>query len=96
LAYIIIFTEVYYYPNFFINVILLSILRGKGAFFNSLYNIINLIKDRVEIAYTLYINRLNIFILVDNPIEVPFVIALATIQSRLYKKGVLTKATIET
>jgi len=36
------------------------------------------------------------FILVDNPTEVPFAIALATIQSRLYKKGMLTKATIET
>jgi len=36
------------------------------------------------------------FILVDNPIEVPFAIALATTRSRLYKKGVLTKATIET
>ena len=36
------------------------------------------------------------FILVDNPVKVPFVMALATIQSRLYKKGVLTKATIET
>ena len=30
-------------------------------------------------AYTLYINGLNIFILVDNPIEVPFIIALAII-----------------
>ena len=57
---------------------------------------INFIKDRAEIAYTLCINRLNIFILVDNPIEVPFTIALATTQSRLYEKGVLTKATIET
>jgi hypothetical protein len=75
---------------------LLSILQEKGAFFNGLYNIINFIKDWVEIAYTLYINGLNIFILVDNPIEVPFAIALATVQSRLYKKGVLTKATIET
>ena len=50
----------------------------------------------MEIAYTLYINGLNIFILVDNPIEVPFIMALATAQSRLYKKGVLAKATIET
>ena len=78
MAYIITFTEVYYYPNFFINIILLSILQGKGAFFNGLYNIINFIKDWVEIAYTLYINGLNTFILVDNPIEVPFIIALAT------------------
>jgi hypothetical protein len=70
---------VYYYPNFFTNVILLSILRVKGAFFNGLYNIINFIKDWAEIAYTLYINGLNMFILVDNPIEVPFIIALATI-----------------
>ena len=36
------------------------------------------------------------FILVDNPMEVPFIIALATARSRLYKKGVLAKATIET
>ena len=69
----------YYYPNFFINIISLSILQGKGAFFNGLYNIINFIKDWAEIAYTLYINGLNIFILVDNPVEVPFIIALATI-----------------
>jgi hypothetical protein len=44
-AYIITFTKVYYYPNFFTNIISLSILRGKGAFFNGLYNIINFIKD---------------------------------------------------
>jgi len=72
------FTEVYYYPNFFINVVSLSILQGKGAFFNSLYNIINFVKDWAEIAYILYINGLNTFILVDNPIEVPFTMALAT------------------
>jgi len=36
------------------------------------------------------------FILVDNPTEVPFIMALATAQSRLYKKGVLAKAIIET
>jgi hypothetical protein len=53
--------------------------EGREPFFNGLYNIINLIKDWVEIAYTLYINGLNTFILVDNPIEVPFTIALATI-----------------
>jgi len=45
LAYTITFTNVYYYPNFFINIISLSILRSKGAFFNGLYNIINFIKD---------------------------------------------------
>ena len=75
---------------------MLSVLQEKGAFFNGLYNIINFVKDRAEIAYTLYINGLNTFILVDNPTEVPFIMALATIQSRLYKKGVLTKATMET
>jgi len=53
--------------------------KGREPFFNSLYNIINFIKDWAEIAYTLYINGLNSFILVDNPIEVPFTIALATI-----------------
>ena len=36
------------------------------------------------------------FILVDNPTEAPFIIALATTQLCLYEKGVLTKATIET
>jgi len=87
---------VYYYPNFFINIVSLNILWGKGAFFDGLYNIINFVKDRAEIAYVLYINGLNMFILVDNPTEVPFVIALATAQSRLYKKGVLAKAIIET
>ena len=45
LAYTIIFTEVYHCPDFFINIISLSILQGKGAFFNSLYNTINFIKD---------------------------------------------------
>jgi hypothetical protein len=44
----------------------------------------------------LYINGLNIFILVDNPTEVPFVMALATTQLCLYKKGVLAKAIIKT
>ena len=78
-AYIIIFTGVYHYPDFFTNIVSLSILQGKGAFFNGLYNIINLVKDRAEIAYTLCINGLNMFILVDNPVEVPFIIALATI-----------------
>ena len=78
LAYIITFTNIYYYPDFFINIILLSILRGKGAFFNSLHNIINFVKDWAEIAYIPCINGLNLFILVDNPMEVPFAIALAT------------------
>jgi len=53
--------------------------KKKGAFFNGLYNTINFVKDWVEIAYTLYINGLNTFILVDNPIEVSFIMALATI-----------------
>jgi len=87
---------VYYYPNFFTNIVSLNILWGKGAFFDGLYNMINFIKDRAEIAYVLYINGLNTFILVDNPTEVPFAIALATARSRLYKKGVLAKATMET
>jgi len=78
------------------NVVLLSILQGKGTFFNGLHNIINFIKDWAEIAYILSINGLNMFILVDNPTEVPFAMALATVQLRLYKKGVLTKATMET
>jgi hypothetical protein len=69
---------VYYYSNFFINIISLSILWGKRAFFNSFYNTINFVKNWAEIAYTPYINRLNLFILVDNPIEIPFVIVLVT------------------
>ena len=86
LAYTIIFIKVYYCPDFFTNIILLNILWGKGAFFNGLYNIINFIKNWVEIAYILCINRLNIFILVDNPTEVLFIIALAIIQLHLYEK----------
>jgi len=87
---------VYHCPNFFTNVVSLSVLQGKGAFFNGLHNTINFVKDWAEIAYVLYINGLNTFILVDNPTEVPFIMALATAQSRLYKKGVLAKATMET
>ena len=49
---------------------MLSILRSKGAFFNGFHNTINFIKDWVEIAYIPSINGLNMFILVDNPIEV--------------------------
>ena len=82
-AHIIIFTEVYYCPGFFINVILFSVLREKGAFFNSLYNIINFIKNWAEVAYTLCINGLSMFILVDNPVEV---MPLATEWPRLYKE----------
>jgi len=95
-AHIITFTEVYYYPDFFTNIVSLNILRGKGAFFDGFYNTINFVKGRAEIAYILYINGLNTFILVDNPVEVPFAIALATARSRLYEKGVLAKATMET
>jgi hypothetical protein len=83
LAYIIILTKVYHCPDFFTNIVLLSILWGKGAFFNGLYNIINFIKDWAEIAYILYINGLNSFILVDSPIEV---IALATERPRLIEE----------
>ena len=96
LVYTITFTEVYYCPDFFTNVVLLSVLWGKGAFFDGLYNTINFVKDWAEIAYVPYINGLNMFILVDNPMEVPFVMALATARSRLYEKGVLAKATMET
>ena len=69
----------YHCPDFFTNIVLLSILWGKGAFFNGLYNIINFVKNWAEIAHTLYINGLNLFILVDNPVEVSFAIALATV-----------------
>jgi len=87
---------VYYCPDFFTNVVSLNILRGKGAFFNGLHNTINFVKDRAEIAYVPCVNGLNTFILVDNPTEVPFAMALATARSRLYEKGVLAKATMET
>ena len=95
-AYTITFTEVYHCPDFFTNVVSLNILRRKGAFFNGLHNTINFVKDRAEIAYVPCINGLNTFILVDNPAEVPFAMALATARSRLYEKGVLAKATMET
>ena len=95
-AYTITFTEVYHCPDFFTNVVSLSVLRRKGAFFDGLHNTINFVKDRAEIAYTPCINGLNTFILVDNPAEVPFAMALATARSRLYEKGVLAKATMET
>ena len=78
------------------NVVLLSILQRKGAFFDGLHNTINLVKNQAEIAYIPCINRLNIFILVDNLAEVPFAMALATIQLRLYKKGVFVKVIMET
>ena len=96
LAYTITFTKVYHCPDFFTNIVLLNILREKEAFFDSLYNTINFIKNRAEIAYILCINGLNIFILVDNPAEVPFAMALAITQSRFYKKGVFAKAIMET
>jgi hypothetical protein len=82
-AHTIIFTKVYHCPNFFTNIVSLSVLRGKGAFFDGLHNTINFVKDRAEIAYTPYINGLNLFILVDNPIEV---MALATERPRLYEE----------
>ena len=66
-AYTITFTEVYHCPDFFTNVVSLSILQGKGAFFNGLHNTINFIKNQAEVAYVLYINGLNSFILLDNP-----------------------------
>ena len=75
-AYIITFTKVYHYPDFFINIISLNILQKKGVFFDGFYNIINFIKNRAEIAYILCINGLNIFILVNNPAKVPFAMAL--------------------
>src|SRR5882757_6309821 len=50
-AHIITFTEVYYCPGFLTNIISLRVLRGKGAFFNDLRNIINFVKNRAEVAY---------------------------------------------
>jgi len=67
LAHIIIFTKVYHCPNFFTNIVLLSVLRGKGAFFDGLHNTVNFVKDKAEIAYVPCINGLNSFILLDNP-----------------------------
>jgi hypothetical protein len=46
-----------------------SVLRGKGAYFNDLRNTINFIKNRAEVAYIPYINCLNLFILLDNPVQ---------------------------
>jgi hypothetical protein len=58
---------VYYYLSFFTNIVSLSILWGKGTFFNSLHNIINFIKNQAEVAYIPYINGLNLFVLLNNP-----------------------------
>ena len=66
-VYTITFTEVYHCSDFFTNVVSLSIIRGKGVFFNSLYNIINFVKDQAEIAYIPCVNGLNLFILLDDP-----------------------------
>jgi len=57
----------YYCPDFFTNAVSLTVLRGKGAFFNNLRNTINFIKNWAEVAYIPYINGLNLFILLDNP-----------------------------
>ena len=65
-AHTITFTEVYYCPDFFTNVVSLSVLRGKGAFFNGLHNTINFIKNQAEVAYVPCINGLNSFILLDD------------------------------
>ena len=78
LAYIITFTKVYYCSGFFINIILLKVLRGKNTYFNDLYNIINFIKNRVEVAFILYINGLNLFILLDDPIQLYLIKELPT------------------
>jgi hypothetical protein len=43
-AHTITFTEVYHCPNFFTNIVSLSILQKKGAFFDGLHNILNLVK----------------------------------------------------
>ena len=67
-AYTIIFTKVYYCPDFFTNIVSLSVLWGKGAFFNGLHNTINFIKNQVEVAYILCINGLNSFILLDDSV----------------------------
>ena len=58
--------------------VLLSVLWGKGAFFNGLYNTINFIKNWAEVAYTLCINGLNSFILLDNPIQLRLIKELPT------------------
>ena len=68
-AHTITFTKVYHCPDFFTNVVSLSVLRRKGAFFNGLHNTINFVKDRAEIAYIPCINGLNSFILLDDPVR---------------------------
>ena len=68
-AHTITFTKVYHCPDFFTNVISLSVLRRKGAFFNGLRNTINFVKNRAEIAYIPCINGLNSFILLDDPVR---------------------------
>ena len=66
-AHTITFTKVYHCPGFFTNIVSLSVLRGKGAFFNGLRNTINFIKNQAEVAYVPCINGLNSFILLDKP-----------------------------
>jgi hypothetical protein len=77
-AHTIIFTEVYHCPDFFTNIISLSVLWGKGAFFNGLRNMINFVKDQAEIAYIPCINGLNSFILLDNPARLRLIEELPT------------------
>ena len=82
----------YYCPDFFTNIVLLSILWRKGAFFDGLYNIINFVKNWAEVAYTLYINGLSLFILADNSVKV---MDLVTKRPRLYKELPTKEAVLE-
>jgi hypothetical protein len=99
-AYTIIFTKVYYCPNFFTNVVSLSVLRGKGAFFNSLHNTINFVKNQAEVAYIPCINGLNSFILLDDPVRLRLIEELPTKDavpevSRALQEGCKTSQTLQ-
>ena len=88
----------YHCPNFFTNIISLSVLRRKGAFFNGLRNTINFVKNRAEVAYIPCINGLNSFILLDDPVrprlieELPTKDAVPEVSQALQKEDEVSKA----
>ena len=90
----------YYCPDFFINIISLSVLQKKSAFFNSLCNTINFVKNRVEVAYIPCINGFNSFILLDNPVrpclikELPIKDAVLEVSQAL-QEGYKTSQTLQ-
>ena len=97
-AHTITFTKVYHCPDFFTNVISLSVLRRKGTFFNGLRNTINFVKNQAEVAYIPCINGLNSFILLDDPVrprlieELPTKDAVPEVSQALQEEDEVSKA----